>query len=611
MAVKGKCHKNIAMKYIMPYFVILFILGTLPSFVQKGQPKLPFKAAGLNERQAAEHLLSRFTFGVRSEDIDDALKMGLEKWFSAQLDGKIEDIEVQKRLADYNALSLTNAEIVAKYPLGAQLKARAIEDGLIKKEDINEDKEKQREIYKQLMEKYGIQNSKELERQTINQKIIRAIYSKNQLHEVLTDFWFNHFNIFMGKNTCTQFVMSYERDAIRPNVNRSFKDLLIATAKSPAMLTYLDNFLSTREDESMGNMQAKGSKRPKGLNENYAREIMELHTLGVDGGYTQDDVLNAAKILTGWTIYPMGQRGESAKIAKLLEKIGEDRLANRGFVHENDFLFAPNRHEEGSKTVMGKQYNQGGYDEGIALLNDLAAHPSTARFICKKLATRFVSDSPDPKIVDRMVKTFIDKDGDIQEVLWTMVTSPEFWQPAALHQKTKSPFEYAISAVRSMHADVMYPFPLANWITKMGQKIYYYQAPTGFPDKGQYWINTGSLLNRMNFGLDLAAGKIPGIKIDNKALLDNKEPESAEDAIKKYAAVFLPERKIESTVDRLLPLATDPTFSEKVIQANKKNKSEADEMTDETSHNEMVFDGNKTLSQVLGILIGSPEFQRK
>ncbi|MFZ1750642.1 MAG: DUF1800 domain-containing protein, partial [Saprospiraceae bacterium] len=407
----------------------------------------------------------------------------------------------------------------------------------------------------------------------------------------------------------------------RPNVTKKFEDLLIATAKSPAMLTYLDNFLSTREDDSMGNQQGKGNKKAKGLNENYAREIMELHTLGVDGGYTQNDVWNAAKILTGWTIYPIGGRGESAKLAKMLEKIGEDRLASRGFVHENDFLFAANRHKEGPKTIMGKVYDQGGYEEGMVLLHDLATHTSTARFICTKIATRFVSDSPDPKLIDKMVKTFAETGGDIHKILLTMVSAPEFWQPAALHQKTKSPFEYAVSAVRSMHADVMYPYPLANWITKMGQKLYYYQAPTGYPDKSQYWINTGSLLNRMNFGLDLASGKIAGIKIDSKALLDHKEPESAEDAIKKYAGIFLPEREIEATVSRLLPLVTDPTFSDKVIEANKKSKNDAMMMKDET-RDEMdgieakkivmvAYEDNRTLSQVIGILIGSPEFQRK
>ncbi|MFZ1750374.1 MAG: DUF1800 family protein, partial [Saprospiraceae bacterium] len=243
------------MKYVVPYIVLLFVICTMASFKHRAQPTFPYKASGLNQRQAAEHLLSRFTFGVRSEDIDLAVKIGLEKWFSTQLEGKLEDTNVSNRLIDYKALALSNAEIVEKYPLGAQLRARAIEEGWIKKEEITEDKAKQKEVYKLMSEKYGIQSSKELERQTVNQKIIRAVYSENQLHEVLTDFWFNHFNVFMGKNQCTQFVMSYERDAIRPNVTKKFEDLLIATAKSPAMLTYLDNFLSTREDDSMGNQQ--------------------------------------------------------------------------------------------------------------------------------------------------------------------------------------------------------------------------------------------------------------------------------------------------------------------------------------------------------------------
>lgn len=595
----------------MKHSIILLLVSCFLSFNVSYSQKFQYASAGLNERQAAEHLLSRFTFGVRKADIDEAVKMGLEKWFALQLQGNIADTEVDNRLESYTALRMSNQEIVEKFPLGVQLRNRAIKDGLIDKNDIGEDKSKLKDVYKQLSEKYGIQHSKELERQTVNQKIIRGIYGKNQLHEVLTDFWFNHFNVFMGKNQCTQFVMSYERDAIRPNVTKTFKDLLIATAKSPAMLTYLDNFLSSSEEDNVFGRQTKKSKRPKGLNENYAREIMELHTLGVDGGYTQDDVLNAAKILTGWTIYPMRQKGEDNKIANLLDRIGEDRLESRGFVHEGDFLFAANRHESGTKVVLGKVYDQGGYAEGLALLNNLAAHPSTARFICKKIATRFVSDDPDEKLIDNMSATFIETGGDIKKILLTMVSSTQFWKNNSLRQKTKSPFEYAISAVRCLNADVKFPMPLANWITKMGQKSYYYQAPTGFPDKGQYWINTGSLLNRMNFGLELASGKIRGVKMDIEGLLDHKEPESAQDAINKYAHMLLPERNIESTVSRLLPLVGDPTFADKVADANKKNKSQMEETEEEGAPSDLMVQNNPMLSQVIGILIGSPEFQRK
>ncbi len=599
------------MKHTSILVISFLMLSATAFFSQKTTDKFPYKDAGLTERQAAEHLLSRFTFGVRQGDIDAAVNMGLEKWFSQQLQGNISDQDVDKRLESYTALRMSNQQIVEQFPLGAQLRNRAIKDGLIDKNNVGDDKSKLNEVYKQLSAKYGIQHAKELERQTVNQKVIRAIYSKNQLHEVLTDFWFNHFNVFMGKNQSTQFVMAYERDAIRPNVTNKFKDLLMATTRSPAMLTYLDNFLSSKEDDFESGPKMKNNKRPKGLNENYAREIMELHTLGVDGGYTQADVLNAAKILTGWTIYPMRRKGEENKIANLLDKIGEDRLASRGFIHEGDFLFASTRHESGTKMVLGKVYDQGGYAEGVALLNDLASHASTAQFICKKIATRFVSDEPDQKLVNIMTKTFTETDGDISKVLLTMVSSLEFWNGNSLRQKTKSPFEYAISAVRSLNADVKFPMPLANWITKMGQKVYYYQAPTGFPDKGQYWINTGSLLNRMNFGLDLAGRKIGGIQFDIEGLLDHKEPESARDAIDKYAHIMLPERNTESTVSRLMPLVSDPDFSEKVVKANKNNKNNNDYIEEDAITTDLMTQNNQTLAQVIGILIGSPEFQRK
>lgn len=590
----------------------LFIFSTVSSFTNKRSNSFPYKAANLNERQAAEHLLNRFTFGVRNEDIDEALKMGLEKWFENQLKGQLPDDNLENRLKSYDALKLSNSEIVEKYPLGAQLRQRAIREGLIDKNEIGNDNEKLKKVYKEYFEKEGIQTSKELERQTVNQKILRAIYSKNQLNEVLTDFWFNHFNVFMGKNTSTQFVLSYERDAIRPNVTNKFEDILIATAKSPAMLTYLDNFLSMKEEEE--NTKYKGKKKEKGLNENYAREIMELHTLGVDGGYTQSDVLAAAKILTGWTVFPMKQKGGNNQIANLIDKIGEDKLASRGFVHEGDFLFTANRHESGPKIVLGKTYNQGGITEGMALLKDLANHKATAQFISKKLATRFVNDNPDIKIVNAMTSTFLKTKGDIKKVLWTMVKTKEFWEADAIHQKTKSPFEYAISAVRSMNADLVYPFALANWISKMGQKIYYYQVPTGFPDQGKYWINTGSLLNRMNFGLELANGKIPGIKFNFTELLNHKEPESADDAIEKYAFIFLPERDLQKTVKRLIPLVNDPNINEKIKEATKTSTEQEMknvEIEKFEDRKDKAGEHNKMLAQAIGILIGSPEFQRK
>ena len=441
-----------------------------------------------------------------------------------------------------------------------------------------------------------------------------------------------------------------------------FETILMATAKSPAMLTYLDNFRSSSANTELTPAQkaiekralkvleerqamdpsmqktdvvekVKKAKQAQGLNENYAREIMELHTLGVDGGYTQSDVTQAARVLTGWTIYPM----ENEQVGRQIERLGEERFKKQGFVREGDFLFAANKHDKGEKKVLAQVFPaNGGYEEGVRLIGMLAHHPSTARFIATKLAVRFVSDNPPKSLVDKMAKTFTEKDGDIREVLLTMVNAPEFWSKEAIREKTKSPFELAISSVRSLNADIDAPFQLYTWITKMGEKMYYYQAPTGFPDKGQYWINTGSLLNRMNFGLALASQRIPGISFNLAALNGNREPESAEEALLSYGKLLMPERDLEATVKRLQPLLNDPELSKKVdAAAGKTSTAQASmiEQEDELMMNERdkkskpakekvnkknndvqmssAKGNNSLLGQVVGIIIGSPEFQRK
>lgn len=513
---------------------VAFVLfcSLLAAFAPPERPirgEFPYKAAGLSDHQAAAHLLNRFTFGPRPGQVDEVVKIGLEKWFDQQLDGKLRDQEVEKRIEEFDTQHLSNGEIGKTY----SRKAKA---------DSN-----------------GLKPRKELIRQTINQKIIRAVYSENQLREVLTDFWFNHFNVSFTKNNCSLYIPSYERETIRPNVTEDFEDLLIATAKSPAMLMYLDNASSVSV-----------KKGKKGLNENYAREVMELHTLGVDGGYSQKDVTEAARILTGWT------------------------------VKEDEYFFNINRHDKNPKTVLGKTYSREDERDGIDFFKALAHHPSTAKFITRKLAVRFVSDDPPKSLLDKMEDTFTKNNGSIRAVLLTMVHSPEFWQPASLREKTKSPFELAISAVRAMDADVNAPQPLSNWITRMGQKIYFYQAPTGFPDKANYWINTGSLLNRMNFGLALSTGKVKGTKLDLLALNNNHEPESAVSALQTYSKILLPERDLDHTIRRLTPLLNDPDLPGKIDKA-------ANPDSTRTMHPQ----GEYGLSQVVGIIIGSPEFQRR
>jgi len=617
--------------------------------------KFPYKQAGLTERQAAIHLLNRFTFGPKPGQVDAVLKLGLEKWFNQQLQAKQSDDSLNTLLSSYDAIKLSSEEIAKTFPDNGFIVRQAVKDGLINKDSIaSAGRPAYREVVRSYMEQKGYKPQQELFRQLINQKILRSAYTNNQLQEVLTDFWFNHFNVSLTKNQCAEYVLSYERDVIRPNVLGKFEDLLTATAKSPAMLFYLDNFSSSgpassnpmmasnlkylqedmmqKGDVVMANKinQLEKNRKNQGLNENYAREIMELHTLGVDGGYTQSDVTEAARVLTGWTVFPYGDKAAGSQMHKLIERVGEENLKKRGFVHEGDFVFVPTRHDGGDKKVLGKKFSGEGYKEGVELLHMLAQHPSTARFISKKLAVRFVCDNPSPSLIDKMSKTFLDKDGDIRQVLITMVSSPEFWSKDAVREKTKSPFELAISTVRSLDAKVYQPYQLFTWINKMGQKIYYYQAPTGFPDRGQFWINTGSLLNRMNFGLAMASQRIPGIKVDLLALNQNHEPESSASALSKYIQLILPERDVQTTIKRLTPLLNDPNLGNKVEAAAAKTSTRAMvEMVDDTDMMAekkqklkgvnkqgaiavQTTNGNNTmLAQVVGVIIGSPEFQRR
>lgn len=648
--------------YCLLAFGLAIVFSSFVNANRKEKFVLPYKQAGLTEQQAAAHLLSRFSYGARPGDIDAVVKMGLEKWLEQQLEGNQEDTELNPMLNRFDAINLSNTEVENIFPRNAQLVRFAVRDGYIPKDSVNNANRKEyRATLAKYMQDKGYRPQQELYRQFINQKILRAAYSKNQLRELMTDFWFNHFNVSLSKNQCASFVPAYERDVIRPNVFGHFDNLLLATAKSPAMLMYLDNFTSTGNNTAPmpepamemavgGNLRAQARKRiqaqlqrakpnnqnkKQGLNENYAREVMELHTMGVDGGYTQSDVTQAARVLTGWTLAPMGENGYGAPIKKLMERVGDEKLRQQGFVHEGDFLFAMNRHDNGEKVVLGKKFpSGGGYEEGVKLLEMLAHHSSTAKFISKKIAIRFVSDNPPQSLIDKMAKTFASSDGDIKQVLMTMASAPEFWSADALREKTKSPFELAISAVRGLDATINQPYQLYTWINKMGQQMYYYQAPTGFPDRGQYWINTGSLLNRMNFGLALASQRIPGISFNLAAINNNHEPESAEAALTIYGKLLMPERKLDETISRLKPMLNNPDLENNVAKAAAQNAApqQMNTMANEDANimeqgmDKMKPKGKKALvnnvpgqqagsnsmlAQVVGVIIGSPEFQRK
>ena len=616
---------------------------------QQNQMLFPFAAEGLTKREAAAHLLNRFTYGPTPGAVDSVMEMGLENWFLSQVQGNLPDDDLNEKLNSLDALKMSNKEISAIFPNRAFLTKRAREEGIVKEKDTV--KGKRFEYRKELadfMEKNGYRPQQELMGQLISRKIWSATYSKNQLHQVLIDFWFNHFNVSATKIQLAPFIANYERDAIDPNVTGKFESLLSATAHSRAMQLYLDNFISAAEIDSMEtrmpfNKNAKQNKR--GINENYAREIMELHTLGVDGGYTQEDVTNAARVFTGWTIFPLRNDQESY-FEKIIDRFGMENLIAKGFVIKDDFLFNINRHDTKEKIVLGQKFpSNGGYQEGVTLIKLLAHHPATAKFICKKIAVRFVSDHPSNDLLDKMSATFINTDGAISEVLKTMVTSREFWKKEVIASKTKSPLELAISSARAVNADIEDPLMLYQWITKMGQRLYYYQAPNGFPDKSEQWINTGSLLNRMNFGLLFAAQKIPGIDFNLIALNNYHEPESMSEALQLYSKICLPERPLEATIHRLTPLVADPTIGQKVNDLATKNSDTESEMNMSSAQDDFAIDvknekedkmqqrvekkmlskkgirkemrtptmegDNSMLAQIVGIIIGSPEFQRR
>jgi hypothetical protein len=318
-------------------------------------------------------------------------------------------------------------------------------------------------------------------------KVLRAIYSNRQLEEQLDDFWFNHFNVFVDKGADRYLVTAYERDAIRPHVLGKFRDLLEATAKSPAMLFYLDNWQSVGPNAPQP--RAQNNKQKRGLNENYGRELMELHTLGVDNGYTQKDVTEVARCFTGWTIN-QPQRG-------------------------GKFVFNPRLHDNGEKVVLGVTIPAGGGEkDGEKVLDILARQPATARFISNKLAMRFVADDPPSALLDRMAETFLKSDGDIRQVMLTMIDSKEFWSVGAYRSKMKSPLEMVASAVRSVNGNVDYATALMQQVAQLGEPLYRKLEPTGYSNSSMEWANSASLMARMNFALQLAGNKVPGVKVE-------------------------------------------------------------------------------------------------
>ncbi|MBY0504143.1 MAG: DUF1800 domain-containing protein [Bryobacteraceae bacterium] len=458
--------------------------------------------AKLAKDQQITHALNRLTFGARPGDVEAVKKLGLKKWIDRQLHPETiaENPKLTEKLAELKTISLSAPEMAAAYPPPQVIKAMA--EGKIPMPTEGAEREQLAAlvtIYKRRNqgsdEKLTPAQRKSLllspppgqtvAAELVEAKVYRATYSERQLQEVLADFWFNHFNVYLDKGADRYLTTSYERDAIRPFVLGKFRDLLRATATHPAMLFYLDNWQSTTA--------AKG--RAKGLNENYARELMELHTLGVDGGYTQQDVIEVARCFTGWTIRAPSGRG------------------GRAGIYGGEFFFNPRLHDTGEKTVLGVKIPAGGgQQDGERVLEILAHHPSTSRYLARKLALRFVADEPPAALVERLAAKFRATDGDLGQVMATLFESKEFWSQGAYQSKMKSPLELVVSAVRAAGAEVERPLALANLLKGMGQPLYRKQEPTGYSNNGEDWTNSASLLARLNFATALEANKVPGLR---------------------------------------------------------------------------------------------------
>ncbi len=510
-------------------------------------PEIRLPATTLTDQQKATHALQRLAFGPSEADRQRITHLGLEGWLSEQLQPGT-DREMDARLSGFKTLQLSVADSFREYPRPEKkLKALGVD---VKTE---EGKAQARMMAKE--------NPEELPRQLIIEltqaKLLRAANSKRQFEEVLVDFWFNHFNVSAEKGRTRWMVNAYEREAIRPYVFGRFRELLGATAKHPAMLWYLDNWRSVRDGFTLpANVknQNEDDDEPRvlGLNENYARELLELHTVGVNAGYTQADVREAARALTGWGL--------------------QLRQQKKGF---GTFEFHSLAHDDGAKKVFGLELAAGqGPRDGEQLLDFLARHPATAQRLAFKLCQRLVSDSPPPALVDRVAAEFLRSDGDLQATYRAIVESPGFWSPQVVASKTRTPFEFVIGSIRAVGTLDEAQRPLATALEQLGQPLYRCAPPTGYREDAAPWISAGGLVSRINFGLKLASGRVPGV------------------------VVQLPART--STVEQIALSILGRPASEQTLTTVKRALMTDDELDEKRGTD---------VSKVVGLLLGSPEFQ--
>ncbi|NQW03104.1 MAG: DUF1800 domain-containing protein [Acidobacteria bacterium] len=520
-----------------------------PTAAQMGVSSVPQSA----DTATVAHVLNRLGYGARPGDIARVKQMTVAAYIEQQLHPEhISDATLESRLAAFPTLNLSTTELARDYfgpadalrrqqqqaagrgqatpPPTASAGQTMVGDPTMaapptmagapgqrpgqpgQSPEMRAARQKEQQVLQELMQA----------------RVLRAATSERQLEEVLVDFWFNHFNVFSGKGQVRSYLTEYEREAIRPHVLGNFRDMLGAVAESPAMLFYLDNFQSVdpkaaqrqadaqeaRQQQQAARGRGRGGlvqadrlqqQRNRGLNENYGRELMELHTLGVDAGYTQDDVIAVARAFTGWTI---------------------DRARGAG-----KFKFDAAMHDRDPKVVMGQTIKAGGKGDGEAVLDLLASHPSTARFIATKLVRRLVADEPPTSLVDRVAKVFLETKGDLREVTRAIITSQEFFSTEARHAKVKTPLEFVVSAIRATGADLNNPQPLVAALRTLGMPLYGAQPPTGWGDTAVEWVNTGALLNRLNFAVQLSSGQMRGVRVDVRRLAPNTSESSREGLI--------------------------------------------------------------------------------
>jgi len=669
------------------------------------------KSGKLSEEQRILHVLNRLGFGARPGDVERVKAIGLDKYIELQLNPeKIDDSASEARLQNLESLRMTTAQLYEKYPQPGQLLQQlqrrgqlpadlaAARDNRVKgganaapnqNQPQNQPKpgesmsnempgppanananpnpnananananandanpmnnaEYRRAVYEYFKEN-NLRPPQFMTGELQMSRILRAVYSERQLQEVLVDFWTNHFNVFAGKGADRWLLTSYDRDTIRPHTLGKFGELLRATAESPAMLFYLDNFQSVSPNAPqqpprpgpLANLRMSNNpqqQRPqqqqqrRGINENYARELMELHTLGVDGGYTQKDVQEVARCFTGWTIFaPRGAQAAAAQITG-----GGGRRIEMLRENAGSFYFNARVHDDGEKIVLGHKIPAGGgVKDGLMVLDILAHHPATAKFIATKLVRHFVSDNPPPSLVDRVAQTYMKSDGDIREMLRTIFSSPEFNSTEAYRAKIKRPFELAISTVRTLGANTNGGPGFHQWIARMGQPLYGFQTPNGYSDSAEDWVNTGALLERMNFALALVNNRVPGTRVNLAQFVGEDKSIPKEKLLDRFVTLFVGGEISAKTRESLLKqigdqitIPTMPPVQNALAKApenpfeagfqngnlpgfggNQQQQPPPQRQPQVASINPATIDN--PVVKIAGLILGSPEFQRQ